>query len=80
MDYNSEIIKEQGVINTLRQRLRLLVQPQKTVHYQIQNMRYGFRNDAPRRMIVRRQKLNLNNGISNSNKKILFFRNAMLGE
>ena len=79
MDYAEEIAKEQATISALRQQIRNISLPRRTIAYQFQNMRGGNRNMAQRRVITQREKVKLNQSIASSNRRIITLREALLG-
>ena len=77
MDLNEEIIKEQSKINLLRSEANNLFLPRKSIAFQLQNMRFGNRNQTQRAAIVKTRRRNIGHEILTSRKRINLLTNMI---
>ena len=78
MDYEAEILKEEGVVKQLQTASKQLRLPRRSIDWQFKNARYGNRNATPQRFIVRRQRKVIGNNIKASQNKIVSLRESLL--
>jgi len=78
MTYEEQITAEQSIITALRNQLRNIKFPARTINWQHQNIgRTG--NAVQQRLEVKRQRKKINTGITSSTNKIISLREALFG-
>jgi len=78
MTYESEITAQKGIISSLTSQLKQTRVPARTINWQHNNI--GATRNIPQRVLVaRKQRKQINLGVSASTVKILSLRKAILG-
>lgn len=78
MTYQEEIINQQAIIASLRNQLKNIKFPARTVNWQHQNIG-GTRNAVQQRLVYKKQKLKLGSQITASENKIISLRELIFG-
>jgi len=78
MDYEAEIINEQGAISRLSSELKQIRLPARTINWQHSNVG-ATRGITQRVLIARKQRKQLNSRIGVSRRRILSLRESILG-
>ena len=78
MTYEEQIAAEQSVITALRNQLKNIKFPARTVNWQHQNIG-STRGGVQQRIEVKRQKLKIRTDITTSTNKIISLREALFG-
>ena len=79
MTVQDQIIAEQSIISTLRNQLKNIRLPPRTINWQHRNIGSSV-GGVQSRLEIKRQKLKINNQIISSNNKIISLRDALFGE
>jgi hypothetical protein len=79
MTYEDQINTEQSIISSLRNQLKNIRLPSRTITWQHQNISSGV-GTIQDRLNVRRQKLQINNKIISSQNKICSLKSALFGD
>jgi len=84
MDYEAEILNEQGAISRLSSQLKQIRIPARTINWQHNNIGTP-RNVTQRVLVARKQRKKVNSGVATSRRRILslresiFCRDSLLG-
>jgi len=78
MDYEAQIIEQEGVINRLTSELKQTRLPARTINWQHSNLG-ATRGITQRVLVARKQRRQINSGIAVSRRKIVSLREAILG-
>lgn len=74
-----DIRLEEGVLNLLKERLKQVKFPSRTISRQFATMQYGNRNTTQRVIAVKKEQKQVREKIATSERKIFSFREALLG-
>ena len=78
MDYEAEILKEEGVIKQLQSARSNLKLPRRTIDWQFKNARYGNRNPVSQRFIIKNQRRIIGQKVGASQSRIVSLRESLL--
>jgi len=78
MDYEAEILKEEGVIKQLQSARSNLKLPRRTIDWQFKNARYGNRNPTRQRFIIKKQRRVIGQKVGASQSRIVSLRTQLL--
>ena len=78
MTYEEQIAAEQSIITSLRNRLKNIRLPARTINWQHRNLG-KVRNDVQQRLAYKKQKAQVNSEIKASQNKIISLREALFG-
>ena len=78
MDYEAEILKEEGVIKQLQSARSNLKLPRRTIDWQFKNARYGNRNPVSQRLIIKNQRRVIGQKVGASQSRIVSLRTQLL--
>ena len=79
MTYEEQIKSEEATISSLRNQIRQIRLPARTVNWQHNNIS-SPRNAIQQRLLVKKQKSQINTKIKSSQSKIISLRSLIFGE